>query len=81
MVLSRPEPDMDDWILGGHIALQDQDIPLAVERYKKANDTAYAYNGILRDKPKLIRAGIAEHIILLVMELLLKDLQATSNPS
>jgi len=79
MVLSRPEPSADDWILGGHIALQGDDMPLALERYRRAGDTAYTYGGILRDKPRLLRAGIEEHIILLVMELLL--LKDSQNPS
>ena len=74
MVLSRPEPSGDDFILGGHIALQGEDIHLALERYRKTDDYTYAYNGILSDKKKLIRAGIPENIIQLVMELLLREL-------
>ena len=74
MVLSRPEPSGDDFILGGHIALQGEDIPLALERYRKTDDYTYAYNGILSDKKKLIRAGIPENIVQLVMELLLREL-------
>ena len=75
MVLSRPEPEADDWILGGHIALQDEDIPLAIDRFRNADDSTYAYNSILRDKEKLLRAGVAEHIIQLVMELLLREMR------
>ena len=75
MVLSRPEPEADDWILGGHIALQDEDIPLAIDRFKNVDDSTYAYNSILRDKEKLLRAGVAEHIIQLVMELLLREMR------
>jgi tetratricopeptide (TPR) repeat protein len=79
MVLSRPEPGADDWLLGGHIALQGEDIPLAIERYKKIDDYTYAYNGILADKKKLIRAGIPENLIQLVMELLLRELHNEAN--
>ncbi len=73
MVLSRPEPSGEDWLLGGHIALQDEDIPLAIERYRNADDSLFSYNHIIGDKKKLIRAGIAENIIHLVMELIWRD--------
>jgi tetratricopeptide (TPR) repeat protein len=75
VVLSRPEPEGDDWILGGHIALQGDDIPLAIERYRRVEDIAYTYGSILSDKSKLLHAGIAEHIIQLVMELLLREMR------
>lgn len=36
-VLSRPSPTPADWLLGGHIALMNDDVPLALERYMQGD--------------------------------------------
>lgn len=70
MVLSRPQPPSYDWITGGQIALLGNDIPLAVERLKHSRAFNNDFSDRLIDKPKLLRVGIPEYIIQLVLEIL-----------
>lgn len=77
MVLARPEPEPHDWLLGGHIALQGGDIPLALQRYGRiaelhsdtdggpSDDLLPAYD---MDYAQMLRAGIDAADIALMRE-------------
>lgn len=65
------QADSLDWINGGHIALLNGNIPLAIERYLHANSDDI-YFAFIDDCDKMRRAGIAQEVITLTHEAVIK---------
>ena len=72
-VLEMPNAQSNDWINGGHIALLNGDLRLAIDRYHKSesDDLMFAF---IDDNDKMLKAGIPQDIITLTHEVLNRNI-------
>ena len=68
-VLAFKNADSLDWVNGGHIALLNGNLNLAIERYQNAepDDVLFSF---IDDNDKMVKAGITKEDITLTYELL-----------